>query len=138
MQPRQLWLVFCSENNNAKQALPDQKDSRKLEMSVLVYGKRRVLWSHIKKWAENEQGIFTLTQLGFFFPFICWPELPSDLDFFGFVLLKLEAVMWLRDTVLEKETQLKTVMQVQAPKHIPCMLSPTDLSGTSAQELKHI
>lgn len=46
--------------------------------------------------------------------------------------------MWLKDTVLEKETQLKTVMQVQAAKHIPCMLSPTDLSGTSAQELKHI
>lgn len=46
--------------------------------------------------------------------------------------------MWLRDTVLEKETQLKIVMQVQALKHIPGMLSPTDLSGTPAQELKHI
>lgn len=61
MQPRQLGLVFCSENNNAKQALPDQKDSRKLEISVLVYGKRRLLWSRIKKWAENEQGVFMHT-----------------------------------------------------------------------------
>lgn len=61
MQPRQLGLVFCSENNNAKQALPDQKDSRKLEISVLVYGKRRLLWSRIKKRAENEQGVFMHT-----------------------------------------------------------------------------
>lgn len=40
--------------------------------------------------------------------------------------------------MLEKETQLKTVMQVQASKHIPCLLSPTDLSGTLAQDNKHI
>lgn len=70
--------------------------------------------------------------------FICWPELPSDVDFFGFALLTLEDVMWLRDTVLGKETLLKILIQVQAPKHIPCTLSPTHLSGTSAQKRTHL
>lgn len=109
MQPRQLGLVFCSENNNAKQALPDQKDSRKLEISVLVYGKRRLLWSRIKKWAENEQGVFMHTYT-YTFPFICRPELPSDLE-----LLLLSCWNWRLPCGSEtmywgKEAQL---MQVQ-------------------------
>lgn len=59
MQPRQLGLVFCSKNNNAKQALPDQKDSRELEMSILVMEKGGSSGVTSKKGAENEQGIFT-------------------------------------------------------------------------------
>lgn len=78
MQPRQLGLVFCSKNNNAKQALPDQKDSRELEMSILVMEKGGSSGVTSKKGAENEQGIFTHSF--FSFPFIRWPGLPSDLD----------------------------------------------------------
>lgn len=134
MQPRWLWLVFCSENH-AKQTLPDLKDTRKLETSVLVYIKRKVLWSHIKKWAENEQGLFANTHCFLISGQNC---LKTWIFFLVFPLLTLEDVMWLRDTVLGKETLLKIPFQIQSPKHIPCTLSPTDLSGTSAQELAHL
>lgn len=138
MQPRQLRLVFCSENNNAKQALPDQKDSRKLEMSALVMKKGRS--SEVtSKSVQKMNGVYSHTHTYIYFsPFYLLARAAFRPGFFGFVLLKLEAAMWLRDTVLGKETQLRIDIQVQAPKHIPWMLSPTDLSGTSAQELTHL
>lgn len=130
MQPRQLGLVFCSKNNNAKQALPDQKDSRELEMSVLVMEKGGSSGVTSKREQKmNRAYSHTL----FFLPFYLLARTAFRPGCFGFILLKLKAFMWLRDIVLGKETQLRTVTQVQIPKSIPCILSPTDLSGTLAQ-----
>lgn len=72
-----------------------------------------------------------------FLPFYLLDRTAFQPGFFQFVLLKLEAVTWLRDPVLEKVIQLKTVMQVQAPNIQGICLSPTDLSGTLTQELTH-
>lgn len=116
MQPRQLGLVFCSKNNNAKQALPDQKDSRELEMSILVMEKGGSSGVTSKKGAENEQGIFTHT---FFFPlpFYLLARTAFRPGCFGFVLLKLKAFMWLRSIVLGRDTAQNSHASTDSEEH---------------------
>lgn len=140
MQPRQLRLVFCSENNNAKQALPDQKDSRKLEMSVLVMEKGGS--SEVTSKSEQKMNrVYSHAHTNiYFFPLLfafLYSEGQNCLQTWIFWFCPAETGtchVVKRHYVRKRDPSQNS----QAPKHIPCMLSSTDLSGTSAQELTHI
>lgn len=138
MQPRQLWLVFCSENNNAKQALPDQKDSRKLEWVSWLWKKEGPLKSHQKVSRKWTGCIHTHKYV--FFPLLfafLYSEGQNCLQtsIFWFCPVETGSCHVVKRHCVRKRDPAQNS---QAPKHIPHMLSSTDLSGISAQELTHI
>lgn len=102
---------------------------------VFSFGEKEGAPKSHQKVSKNKQGLFThgYIYLFYFLPSYLLARTVFRTECFGFALLKEKAVMWLRDAVLEKETQLKIATQAQAPEHIPWMSIPTDLSRTLAQ-----